>query len=132
LLLSKNIIIFDFVVLSHNSPIFAGVLKHPLHEGITDKRGFSRKEHFTYRIIQSFGHREKQFKCYRQRQKNPTIDTIEKVANGLGVPISHLFEKPNNGNFTCPNCGAELRLSAIIDYEHRDSPTVRRLPLIES
>lgn len=43
-------------------------------------------------------------------KKNPTVDTLEKIADGLGVRISHLFEKPNDGNFICPNCGTAFEL----------------------
>jgi len=45
-------------------------------------------------------------------KKNPTIDTLDKIANGLGVHITSLFEKPepNNGGFTCPNCGATFEV----------------------
>lgn len=28
---------------------------------------------------------------------NPTLETLEKIANALGVPISELFEKPSDG-----------------------------------
>jgi transcriptional regulator with XRE-family HTH domain len=31
-------------------------------------------------------------------KKNPTVDTLEKIANGLGVPISRLFEKPSDND----------------------------------
>ena len=43
---------------------------------------------------------------------NPTVEMVERVAAAIGVPTSELFEKPAAGNFTCPNCGSELRLSA--------------------
>lgn len=44
----------------------------------------------------------------------PSLDTVEKIADALGVPITELFEAPAAGNFTCPNCGASLRLSAEV------------------
>jgi len=43
---------------------------------------------------------------------NPTIQTLEKIATALGVPVSELIDEPKAGNFVCPNCGAELRLTA--------------------
>jgi transcriptional regulator with XRE-family HTH domain len=46
---------------------------------------------------------------------NPTVDTIERVAAAIGVPASEFFDKPSAGNFTCPNCGASLKLSAEIE-----------------
>ena len=42
----------------------------------------------------------------------PSLDTIERIANALGVSVSELFDEPRAGNFTCPNCGSSLRLTA--------------------
>ena len=42
----------------------------------------------------------------------PSLDTIEKIANALDVPVSELIDEPKAGNFTCPYCGTELRLTA--------------------
>ena len=28
---------------------------------------------------------------------NPTLETLEKIANALGVPVTELFEKPSDG-----------------------------------
>lgn len=42
---------------------------------------------------------------------NPTVDTVERVAAAIGVPVSELFEAPAAGNFVCPNCGVSLRLN---------------------
>lgn len=47
-------------------------------------------------------------------QGNPTIGTLEKIATALGVSVSELFEPPHNGVITCPNCGAEIALSASL------------------
>ncbi len=44
---------------------------------------------------------------------NPTIGTLEKVANALDVSIMELFEKPNKDYINCPNCGAKLKLEKI-------------------
>lgn len=42
----------------------------------------------------------------------PSLDTLEKIAAALGVPVSELIDEPKAGNFTCPYCGTELRLTA--------------------
>lgn len=47
-------------------------------------------------------------------QGNPTIGTLEKIATALGVSVSELFGPPHNGVITCPNCGAEIALSASL------------------
>ena len=45
---------------------------------------------------------------------NPTIGTLEKVANALGVNITELFEKSqsNTAGITCPHCGTPNPLKA--------------------
>jgi transcriptional regulator with XRE-family HTH domain len=40
---------------------------------------------------------------------NPTVETLQKIAAVLGVPITELFEPPPD-TITCPNCGARLTL----------------------
>lgn len=41
---------------------------------------------------------------------NPTIDTLQKIADALGVHLVELFEQPTNNVLSCPKCGAKLRL----------------------
>jgi len=36
------------------------------------------------------------------------ISSVQKIADALGVHITELFDRPNKGDFTCPNCGARL------------------------
>lgn len=45
---------------------------------------------------------------------NPTIATLEKIAEGLGVTIPELFQQ-NKTAITCPHCGKEIPLK--IDTE---------------
>jgi len=45
---------------------------------------------------------------------NPTVETLQKIAAALGVSVSELFEPLHNGVITCPNCGAEITLSASL------------------
>ena len=47
---------------------------------------------------------------------NPTIETLEKIASGLGVPVSELFEAPKEGVITCPNCGKKITIKAVNNY----------------
>ena len=42
----------------------------------------------------------------------PSLETLGKIATALGVPVSELIDEPKASNFTCPNCGASLRLTA--------------------
>ena len=42
---------------------------------------------------------------------NPTIDTLEKIANALGVHISELFEQPETDTMSCPHCGGGIKIS---------------------
>ena len=41
---------------------------------------------------------------------NPTLQTLQKIADALGVTIAELFEKPTDAIFQCPNCGKTLRV----------------------
>lgn len=41
---------------------------------------------------------------------NPTVDTLEKIANAIGCDISDLFDRTSDNTLHCPNCGAELEL----------------------
>ncbi len=43
---------------------------------------------------------------------NPTVETLEKIANALGVPVAELFEAPKEGVITCPHCGKQINLEA--------------------
>ena len=43
---------------------------------------------------------------------NPTIGTLDKIANVLGVPFIELFESPASGSIICPKCGTAIKLSA--------------------
>lgn len=45
---------------------------------------------------------------------NPTIGTLEKVANALGVPVTELFEQPKSDkvSLTCPHCGKPINIKA--------------------
>ena len=45
------------------------------------------------------------------RQK-PSLDTIEKIASALNVPVSELFAAPVEGVITCPHCGKSITLKA--------------------
>ncbi|MDE5900616.1 MAG: helix-turn-helix transcriptional regulator [Muribaculaceae bacterium] len=45
------------------------------------------------------------------RQK-PSLDTIEKIASALNVPVSELFAAPVEGVITCPHCGKLITLKA--------------------
>ena len=41
----------------------------------------------------------------------PSIETFEKIASALEVPITDLFEQPKADVITCPNCGTRLKVS---------------------
>ncbi len=45
---------------------------------------------------------------------NPTKETLEKIAEALGVPVSDLFEKPKSdkAEITCPHCGKSITIKA--------------------
>lgn len=43
---------------------------------------------------------------------NPTFETLEKIADGLGVSIPELFAAPKEGAITCPYCGKSITIKA--------------------
>ncbi len=47
----------------------------------------------------------------RSLNNNPTIDTLQKIADALGVHLVELFQQPTNDALSCPKCGAKLKLA---------------------
>lgn len=44
-------------------------------------------------------------------KKNPTVETLEKIANALDIPVFELFvDRKTLAEFICPKCGAEMQL----------------------
>lgn len=41
----------------------------------------------------------------------PSLQTLEKIAAALNVPILELFEQPKSDVITCPNCGTRLKVT---------------------
>lgn len=41
---------------------------------------------------------------------NPTIGTLERVADALGVSVAELFEPQPSNAVRCPHCGGVLRI----------------------
>ena len=44
--------------------------------------------------------------------RNPTLETLEKIATALGVNITELFDQPKNNTtgITCPHCGKNINI----------------------
>lgn len=45
-----------------------------------------------------------------QNIKKPSFDTLEKLANALGVEVGELFSPSDTGTIRCPHCGAAIEL----------------------
>lgn len=43
-------------------------------------------------------------------KQKPSFDTLEKLANSLGVEVSELFAPSESNTVVCPKCGAVLEL----------------------
>lgn len=50
---------------------------------------------------------------------NPTLDTLERLADGLGVSVVELFEPIQNDHsgLICPHCGAKLKI--VLDEDEK-------------
>ncbi len=47
----------------------------------------------------------------KQVQGNPSIKTLETIADALGVSVVELFKKPEPSNgVTCPHCGKPITI----------------------
>ena len=44
------------------------------------------------------------------RGEYPQLQTLERIANALDVPVSELFEPLKENVITCPNCGIQLEI----------------------
>lgn len=45
---------------------------------------------------------------------NPTVETLNKIADALNVPVTELFEQPKSdmASLTCPHCGKNINIKA--------------------
>ena len=41
----------------------------------------------------------------------PSLETLDKIATALEVPITDLFEQPSNDYINCPHCGGKIKTS---------------------
>lgn len=41
---------------------------------------------------------------------NPTFETLEKIADGLGVTVPELFAPQPTNTITCPHCGKLIKV----------------------
>ena len=59
---------------------------------------------------------------------NITVETVQKIADALGVPVGQLFDQtktpqPKNADhltITCPHCGAKLEINLSVSYKKHD------------
>lgn len=42
---------------------------------------------------------------------NPTIGTLEKIAEALGVEVTELFKPADKAKITCPYCGKTISIN---------------------
>ena len=52
----------------------------------------------------------KQESLSRAINGNPTLETLEKIAAALNVPLSDLFDELKGNVFRCPACGTKLQI----------------------
>lgn len=47
----------------------------------------------------------------------PSLPTLQKIADALGVSIVELFAQPKSKPYKCPKCGANLQISIDVQDE---------------
>jgi len=47
----------------------------------------------------------------RAINENTTVETLERIASALKIPIAELFEKPSTDIINCPYCGGKIKIS---------------------
>lgn len=47
----------------------------------------------------------------------PSLPTLQKIADALGVSIVELFAQPKNEPYKCPKCGANLQINIEVQNE---------------
>ena len=52
----------------------------------------------------------KQESLSRAINGNPTIETLERIADALSVPVTELFEQPATDIITCPKCRTKFKM----------------------
>lgn len=41
---------------------------------------------------------------------NPTVETLNRIAAALEVPVTELFDTPTGDTINCPHCGGKIRI----------------------
>jgi len=61
------------------------------------------------------------------RGNYPQLQTLERIASVLNVPVSELFEQPSTDIINCPYCGGKIKVSKSEMVEVM--PKVNRFPV---
>jgi len=43
-------------------------------------------------------------------KSKPSLDTLERIASALNLPITELFEQPATDIIICPKCGTKFKM----------------------
>lgn len=45
-------------------------------------------------------------------KSTPSLETLDKIADAIGVPVTDLFEQPKKDSLslTCPHCGKDINI----------------------
>lgn len=54
---------------------------------------------------------------------NPTVETLNKIADAIGCPVTELFEQPQKDvlSLTCPHCGKSINVK--VEQESSNAPS---------
>ena len=107
----KTQILIYFFAENINRSIFAGEKKHNLYimelrvKEICKERGILFKD-----LAAKLGVTDVSLRS--TIQGNPTISSLEKIADALGVEVAELFRPSDNAKIICPHCGKPIIIKA--------------------
>lgn len=81
-----------------------------LQYGFKNKRSYQRKGMTITELADKMG--INRVNLSNMVNGNPTVETLNKIADAIGCPVTELFEQPKKDalTLTCPNCGKDINI----------------------
>ena len=79
---------------------------------VLKERGITSKE-----LAERLGMSETGLSIAISDKGNPPLKRLQEIAAALEVDVTDLFDKPADGNFTCPYCGGKIKVGKEVGNE---------------